>query len=122
MPTLLVTGDPDRICTLPCNPSIGGSAKGQLVREIDALGGEMGRLIDRTELHVRFLNESKGPSVRALRAQADKAAYARAAIEVLRAQPGLRIACGLVDELVVEGGCIRGVRCTDGVVYRSPAV
>ena len=78
--TLIVTGDPERICTLPCNPSIGGSAKGQLVREIDALGGEMARLIDRTELHVRFLNESKGPAVRALRAQADKAAYARAAV------------------------------------------
>src|SRR5580698_6228598 len=78
--TMLVTGDPDRICTLPCNPSIGGSAKGQLVREIDALGGEMGRLTDQTELHVRFLNESKGPAVRGLRAQADKAAYAELAV------------------------------------------
>jgi tRNA uridine 5-carboxymethylaminomethyl modification enzyme len=120
--TLIVTGDPERICTLACNPSIGGSAKGQLVREIDALGGEMARLIDRTELHVRVLNESKGPSVRALRAQADKAAYARAAIDALRAQAGLRIACGLVDDLVVEGGRICGVRCTDGAVYRAPAV
>src|SRR5271170_65132 len=87
--TLLVTGDPERICTLPCNPSIGGSAKGQLVREIDALGGEMARLIDRTELHVRFLNETKGPAVRALRAQADKAAYAATATETLRAQANL---------------------------------
>src|SRR5579864_2697629 len=91
VPTLLLTGDPERICTLPCNPSIGGSAKGQLVREIDALGGEMGRLADQTELHVRFLNESKGPAARALRAQADKAAYAELAVRTLRAQPGLTI-------------------------------
>src|SRR5271170_4338301 len=82
--TLLVTGDPERICTLACNPSIGGSAKGQLVREIDALGGEMGRVADATALHARFLNESKGPSVRALRVLADKPGYvrvARAAVE-----------------------------------------
>src|SRR5579864_6278403 len=83
VPTMLVTGDPDRICTLPCNPSIGGSAKGQLVREIDALGGAMATVIDRCSLHSRFLNESKGPAVRALRALADKPAYARIAIEVL---------------------------------------
>jgi tRNA uridine 5-carboxymethylaminomethyl modification enzyme len=120
--TLLVTGDPERICTLACNPSIGGSAKGQLVREIDALGGEMARLIDRTELHVRFLNETKGPAVRALRAQADKAAYARAATASLRAQPGLRIAQGLVEDLIVSGGRVRGVRCADGSAFRAPAV
>src|SRR5580700_9147475 len=81
--TLLVTGDPERICTLPCNPSIGGSAKGQLVREIDALGGEMGRLTDQAELHVRFLNESKGPAARALWALADKATYAELAARTL---------------------------------------
>src|SRR5947209_7033695 len=75
--TLLVTGDPERICTLACNPSVGGSAKGQLVREIDALGGEMARIIDRCSTHARFLNESKGPAVRALRALADKPRYAR---------------------------------------------
>src|SRR5579872_2122241 len=84
--TMLVTGDPDKIGTLPCNPSIGGSAKGQLVREIDALGGAMGRIADRCSLHSRFLNESKGPSVRALRQQMDKPAYARLAIEELRRQ------------------------------------
>ena len=97
--TLLVTGDPQRICTLACNPSIGGSAKGQLVREIDALGGEMARIIDRSELHVRFLNESKGAAVRALRAQADKAAYARVATETLQAQAKLTIVAGMVDDV-----------------------
>jgi tRNA uridine 5-carboxymethylaminomethyl modification enzyme len=120
--TLVVTGDPERICTLPCNPSIGGSAKGQLVREIDALGGEMAQLIDRTELHVRFLNETKGPAVRALRAQADKAAYARAAIASLREQLNLRIAEGLVEDLIVSAGRVRGVRCSDGGAFRAGAV
>src|SRR5579864_8974702 len=95
VPTLLLTGDPDRICTLPCNPSIGGSAKGQLVREIDALGGAMGFIADRCSLHARFLNESKGPAVRALRQQMDKPSYARLAIDELRAQPGLHIVRGL---------------------------
>jgi tRNA uridine 5-carboxymethylaminomethyl modification enzyme len=120
--TLVVTGDPERICTLACNPSIGGSAKGQLVREIDALGGEMARLIDNTELHVRYLNEGKGPAVRALRAQADKAAYARAATAVLRAAPGLHIVQGMVEDLIVEAGCVAGVRCSDGSSYRAPTV
>lgn len=114
VPTLLVTGDPEKICTLPCNPSIGGSAKGQLVREIDALGGEMARMADRCSLHARFLNESKGPAVRALRQQMDKPSYARLAIEVLRAQPGLEIVQGLVEDLIVEAGAIRGVICADG--------
>jgi tRNA uridine 5-carboxymethylaminomethyl modification enzyme len=120
--TLLVTGDPERICTLPCNPSIGGPAKGQLVREIDALGGEMGRLIDRSELHVRFLNESRGPSARALRAQADKAAYAAAALEVLRAQPGLTIVQGLAERLIVEAGAVTGVRTLGGESYAANCV
>jgi tRNA uridine 5-carboxymethylaminomethyl modification enzyme len=120
--TLLVTGDPDRICTLACNPSIGGSAKGQLVREIDALGGVMARIIDASSLHVRFLNESKGPAVRALRAQADKAAYVREATRALRSLPGLTIVRGLVDDLIVEGGSVRGVVTADGVVYRARRV
>jgi len=120
--TLLVTGDPERICTLPCNPSIGGSAKGQLVREIDALGGEMGRLIDRSELHVRMLNESKGPAVRALRAQADKPTYMRLALEALRLEPGLTIKQGLVEELEIRSGAIRGVSCADGTRYQGRRV
>jgi tRNA uridine 5-carboxymethylaminomethyl modification enzyme len=102
-PTLLLTGDPSKICTLPCNPSIGGSAKGQLVREIDALGGAMGRLADRSSLHSRFLNESKGPAVRALRQQMDKPQYARLAVEELRAVPNLTIVAGLVEDLLSSG-------------------
>jgi tRNA uridine 5-carboxymethylaminomethyl modification enzyme len=122
VPTMLVTGDPDRICTLPCNPSIGGSAKGQLVREIDALGGAMAQIIDRCSVHSRFLNESKGPAVRALRAQADKPAYARIAIETLRAQPNLKIVCGLVESLIVSASQVRGVVCTDGSRYYARRV
>lgn len=112
--TLLLTGDPERICTLACNPSIGGSAKGQLVREIDALGGEMASIIDRCSVHARFLNESKGPAVRALRALADKPRYSAIAQERLRSQPGLRIVRGLVEGLIVSAGCVRGVQCSDG--------
>ncbi len=120
--TMLITGDPERICTLPCNPSIGGSAKGQLVREIDALGGEMARIIDRCSLHSRFLNESKGPAVRALRALADKPAYARIAMETLRAQPNLQIVCAMVEALEVQAGHVRGVACANGSRYRSRRV
>jgi tRNA uridine 5-carboxymethylaminomethyl modification enzyme len=120
--TLLVTGDPARICTLACNPSIGGSAKGQLVREIDALGGEMARIIDRSELHVRFLNEGKGPAVRALRAQADKAAYARIATESTTAQARLHVVAGLVDDLVLDAGEVRGVVTSAGATYYARSV
>jgi tRNA uridine 5-carboxymethylaminomethyl modification enzyme len=120
--TLLVTGDPERICTLACNPSIGGSAKGQLVREIDALGGEMGRVTDRVSLHARFLNESKGPSVRALRALADKPNYARVARETIAAQPQLGVVHGMVDDLIVESGAIAGVVLSDGRTLRAPNV
>ncbi len=120
--TLLVTGDPARVATLACNPSIGGSAKGQMVREIDALGGAMGRLIDATSLHARFLNESKGPSVRALRALADKPAYARAAQARLAQQAGLRVVPALVDDLIVKQGAVRGVITAGGTELRAPTV
>jgi tRNA uridine 5-carboxymethylaminomethyl modification enzyme len=122
VPTLLVTGNPEKICTLPCNPSIGGSAKGQLVREIDALGGAMARIADACSLHGRFLNESKGPAVRALRQQMDKPSYARVALAQLRAQPKLTIVQGMVEDLVVEAGAIRGVVCSDGAQYRAKTV
>ncbi|BDE08234.1 tRNA uridine 5-carboxymethylaminomethyl modification enzyme MnmG [Vulcanimicrobium alpinum] len=120
--TLLVTGDPERICTLACNPSIGGSAKGQLVREIDAIGGAMARVTDRVSLHARFLNESKGPSVRALRALADKPGYVRAARAELGAEPRVTVVAGMADDLVVEAGAVRGVVLADGRTLRAPSV
>jgi tRNA uridine 5-carboxymethylaminomethyl modification enzyme len=122
VPTLLLTGDPEKICTLPCNPSIGGSAKGQLVREIDALGGAMAGIADRCSLHARFLNESKGPAVRALRQQMDKPAYARAALALLREQRNLTIVRALVDDLIVNGGSVGGVRAADGREFHSKRV
>lgn len=120
--TILISGDPKRICTLACNPSIGGSAKGQIVREIDALGGEMARLIDATSLHARFLNESKGPSVRALRALADKPAYSRAAQAVIAGQSHLAVVAAMAEDLIVEGGAIRAVVTNDGRIVRAPNV
>ncbi|GAC1304263.1 MAG: tRNA uridine-5-carboxymethylaminomethyl(34) synthesis enzyme MnmG [Vulcanimicrobiaceae bacterium] len=120
--TVLVTGDPDRICTLACNPSVGGSAKGQLVREIDALGGAMARLIDRSSLHARFLNESKGPAVRALRAQADKERYAQEATALLHSVRNLTIVRGMVDDLAVRDGAIRGVVTSDGRTFSARCV
>ncbi|MEO9170795.1 MAG: tRNA uridine-5-carboxymethylaminomethyl(34) synthesis enzyme MnmG [Candidatus Baltobacteraceae bacterium] len=122
VPTMLITGEPEKICTLPCNPSIGGSAKGQLVREIDALGGAMASIADRCFVHSRFLNESKGPAVRALRQQMDKPAYARLAIDVLRSEPNLAIVRGLVEDVIVESGAVCGVTCADGERYFSRRV
>ena len=122
VPTMLVTGDPERICTLPCNPSIGGSAKGQLVREIDALGGAMAGIADRCSLHARFLNESKGPAVRALRQQMDKPAYGMLATALLRSQSNLAIVQGVVEDLIVEGGAVRAVVCAGGERYRARRV
>lgn len=120
--TLLVTGDPERTCTLACNPSIGGSAKGQLVREIDALGGEMALVADATSLHTRFLNESKGPSVRALRTLADKPGYVRIARAVVERTPNLSIVAGMAEDLIIEGGSVAGVVLGDGRTLRAPNV
>jgi tRNA uridine 5-carboxymethylaminomethyl modification enzyme len=120
--TLLVTGDPERVCTLACNPSIGGSAKGQLVREIDALGGEMARVADATSLHARFLNESKGPSVRALRVLADKPGYVRAASAVAAQTPNLTVVRGMAEDLLLEGSAVAGVVLGDGRTLRAPNV
>jgi tRNA uridine 5-carboxymethylaminomethyl modification enzyme len=100
--TLLVTARPETIASMPCNPSIGGPAKGHLVREIDALGGEMGRTTDRTQLQIRLLNTGKGPAVQALRAQADKRRYGEAMRRVLASTPNLALRAALVERLVTS--------------------
>ena len=125
--TLVVTGDRDRIAFMPCNPSIGGPAKGHLVREIDALGGEMGRNTDRTLIQIRLLNSSKGPAVQALRAQCDKHLYARSMRQALENQANLTIHDGLVDDLATRetsGGRrqITGVRTQAGDTFRAQTV
>jgi len=120
--TLVVTGKLETIGLMPCNPSIGGPAKGQLAREVDALGGEMGRCIDDTYLHVRWLNESRGPAVRALRAQADKAAYARRMRAALEAQPDLALLEAFVVDLATDAHGIRGVVLADGSVVSARQV
>ncbi|QQO09252.1 tRNA uridine-5-carboxymethylaminomethyl(34) synthesis enzyme MnmG [Breznakiella homolactica] len=101
--TLLITQNPDRIGTLSCNPAIGGLSKGNLVREVDALGGEMGKLIDATLIQYRVLNRSRGPAVQAPRAQADKAAYQEAARRAVESQERLRIRMDTVTDLIVSG-------------------
>jgi len=120
--TLLVSMNLDLLAQMPCNPSVGGSAKGQLVREIDALGGAMGRVIDRTYIQVRMLNMSKGPAVRALRAQADKRLYSLCMKHLIEATPNLSLKQGAVERLITEGDRIRGVRLARGEVFDAPAV
>jgi len=107
--TLLITQNPDRIGTLSCNPAIGGLSKGNLVREVDALGGEMGKLTDATMIQYRVLNRSRGPAVQAPRAQADKYAYPAAARSVLEKQKNLTIFMDTVTDLIVEGAGADGV-------------
>jgi len=109
--TLMLTGDLERIGQMSCNPAIGGIAKGHLVREIDALGGAMAKMIDATGIQFRMLNTRKGPAVRALRAQADRALYRSHAGRVLREEPGLALKRGMVVDVLVEGGGdeVRGV-------------
>lgn len=107
--TALITMDPSRIGQMSCNPAIGGLAKGQMVREIDALGGLMGLAIDATGIQFRMLNASKGPAVRGPRAQADKYAYAKEVQRLLRTRPNLTILAGTVEQILVEGGRCVGV-------------
>jgi tRNA uridine 5-carboxymethylaminomethyl modification enzyme len=111
--TLLLTMDRDRVAQMSCNPAIGGIAKGHLVKEIDALGGEMARNTDRAGIQFRFINTSKGPAVRALRAQCDKKLYRDAMRETLERQDGLAVRQGTVDRLLTKGGAVAGV-VTDG--------
>ena len=107
--TLLVTGNINNIATMPCNPSIGGSAKGIIVREIDALGGVMGEVADKTLIQMKMLNYAKGPAVKSLRAQADKITYPREMLKVLRSEKNLSIKEGMVEDLIVKDNTVHGV-------------
>ena len=120
--TAVFTANLDSIALMPCNPAIGGIAKGHLVREIDALGGAMARCIDRTGIQFRVLNRSKGPAVRGYRAQADKLRYRLGMKAVLERQAGLDIKQALIECLVVEGGRVCGVVTQMGEEYQAPAV
>jgi tRNA uridine 5-carboxymethylaminomethyl modification enzyme len=120
--TLMLTMNLDTIAQMSCNPAIGGLAKGHLVKEIDALGGEMAKTIDRTGIQFRILNRSKGPAVRGTRAQADKQRYRMAMKDTLEKQKNLDVKQGMVEKLVVSGGRIEGVETNIGVQYRSSAV
>ncbi len=120
--TLVITMNLDNIALMPCNPAIGGLGKGHLVREIDALGGEMGKNIDCTGIQFRRLNTRKGPAVQALRAQADKNRYKERMKEVLEREPNLSIRQAEVSEIIVECGVIRGVRTVLGEVFSAAAV
>ncbi|MBU1020343.1 MAG: tRNA uridine-5-carboxymethylaminomethyl(34) synthesis enzyme MnmG [Firmicutes bacterium] len=120
--TLLVTGNIQMISSMPCNPSIGGPAKGIVVREIDALGGEMAKNADKTALQMRLLNVSKGPAVRALRAQSDKVTYSLEMQKTILKQSNLDVIEGYVDKLYLENNHIKGVIIEDGTIIKSNAV
>ena len=120
--TAVITISLDAIAAMSCNPNIGGTGKGHLVREIDALGGEMAKNIDKTYIQSRMLNTSKGPAVHSLRVQADKQAYHRAMKKTLENEPNLTIIQGEVDEVLFDNGTATGVRMTTGAVLESKAV
>ncbi|HEM2864724.1 TPA: tRNA uridine-5-carboxymethylaminomethyl(34) synthesis enzyme MnmG [Streptococcus suis] len=120
--TLLATINLDIVAFMPCNPSIGGSAKGIVVREIDALGGEMGRNIDKTYIQMKMLNMGKGPAVRALRAQADKAEYAAEMKRTVERQENLTLRQTMIDEILVEDGKVIGVRTATNQKFSARAV
>ncbi|MBS4196564.1 tRNA uridine-5-carboxymethylaminomethyl(34) synthesis enzyme MnmG [Lederbergia citri] len=120
--TLMLTLNLDMVAFMPCNPSIGGPAKGVVVREIDALGGEMAKNIDKTYIQMRMLNTGKGPAVQALRAQADKFQYQHEMKNTLENEPNLTLLQGMVDELIVEDGECKGVITHTGAIFRGKAV
>lgn len=120
--TLLVTGRIENIATMPCNPSIGGSAKGIVVREIDALGGMMGKCADKGQLQMKLLNYAKGPAVRALRAQADKITYPKEMLKILQEQENLEIKEGIVEDLIIENNIVKGIVLEDGTKIESKTV
>ncbi|WP_101841856.1 tRNA uridine-5-carboxymethylaminomethyl(34) synthesis enzyme MnmG [Halobacillus sp. Marseille-P3879] len=120
--TLMLTLNLDLVAFMPCNPSIGGPAKGVVVREIDALGGAMGKVIDKTHIQMRLLNTRKGPAVRALRAQADKPLYIKEMKRVLESQENLTLRQGMVEKLLVEDDEIKGVVTETKAAYYAPTV
>src|SRR5881628_4208999 len=120
--TALVTLNLDLIGQMSCNPAIGGIAKGHLVREIDALGGIMGRVIDRTGIQFRLLNRSRGPAVQSPRAQADRALYRKEMRRTLEATPNLHLRQGLVVDLLKKDGRVTGLELQDGRRIRASAV
>ena len=120
--TALVTANIKNIADMPCNPSIGGTAKGIIVREIDALGGIMGKVADRTHFQIKMLNNGKGPAVRSLRAQADKVTYPKVMLEFLESTPNLTIIEGMVENLIVNDNKVGGVILSDEKVLKSDAV
>ncbi|HGD4621873.1 TPA: tRNA uridine-5-carboxymethylaminomethyl(34) synthesis enzyme MnmG [Streptococcus agalactiae] len=120
--TLLATINLEMLAFMPCNPSIGGSAKGIVVREIDALGGEMGKNIDKTYIQMKMLNTGKGPAVRALRAQADKALYAQTMKQIVEKQENLTLRQAMIDEILVEDGKVVGVRTATNQKFSAKSV
>jgi tRNA uridine 5-carboxymethylaminomethyl modification enzyme len=120
--TLLLTINLDAVAMMPCNPAIGGPAKAHLVREVDALGGQMGRTIDKAKIQIRLLNTAKGPAVHALRAQADKWLYQREMRRILESTEGLHLQQAMVNSLRVRAGRIKGVVTHTGALYQADAV
>ncbi|CAM3198302.1 tRNA uridine-5-carboxymethylaminomethyl(34) synthesis enzyme MnmG [Filibacter tadaridae] len=120
--TLVLTMNLDMIAFMPCNPSLGGPAKGIVVREIDAMGGAMGKVIDKTHIQMRMLNTGKGPAVRALRAQADKVLYQQEMKRILEEEENLTLHQGVVEDLIVEDGEVKGLFTQVGAVYRAKTV
>lgn len=121
-PTLLLTINLDTIAQMSCNPAIGGLAKGHLVKEIDALGGEMAKNIDATGIQFRILNRRKGPAIRASRAQADKKAYQFRMKYTIESQENLDLKQGLIERLIVEDRCVKGVVTNTGMAYLGRTV
>ena len=120
--TLLISSNKKNIADMPCNPSIGGTAKGIVVREIDALGGLMGKVADETHIQIKMLNNAKGPAVRSLRAQADKVTYPRVMLEKLENTPNLTIMEAMVEDLIVNDNTVNGVILENGNAINSKAV
>ena len=120
--TVMITLEADKIALMPCNPAIGGVGKGHIVREIDALGGEMAKIIDRTGIQFRVLNVSKGPAVHGYRAQADKNQYKNAMRQVVENTANLDLIFEEVEALIIENAEVKGVRTAGGTDIQAPCV